>query len=105
MALALLKSEKSGRVGNQGIADDCAETLGARAERTCWRRPMDVVGDVLQFVADNVFRQVALLIGLVTLIGQAVQRKPVEDVVASAIRATIGVVILLIGVQVFTGGL
>jgi PTS system ascorbate-specific IIC component len=66
---------------------------------------MDVVGDVLQFVANNLFRQVALLIGLVTLIGQAVQRKPVEEVLASALRATIGVVVLLIGVQVFIGGL
>lgn len=66
---------------------------------------MDVLGDGLRFLADNLFRQVALLIGLVTLIGQAVQRKPVEEVISSAIRATIGVIILLIGVDVFVGGL
>jgi ascorbate PTS system EIIC component len=66
---------------------------------------MDILGDGLRIIADNLFRQVALLIGLVTLIGQAVQRKPVEEVVASAVRATIGVIILLIGVDVFVAGL
>lgn len=66
---------------------------------------MDVTRDVLQFVATNLFNEVSILIGLITLIGLAVQRKPLQDVVSGAIRATIGVVILFIGVGVFTGGL
>ena len=66
---------------------------------------MDVTRDVLQFVATNLFNEVSILIGLITLVGLALQRKPVEDVVGGAIRATIGVVILFIGVDVFTGGL
>ncbi|HEY8480547.1 MAG TPA: PTS ascorbate transporter subunit IIC [Spirillospora sp.] len=66
---------------------------------------MDVIKDILTFVADNVFGQVPILIGLITLIGLILQRKRLEDVLGGALRATIGVVILFIGVEVFTGGL
>ncbi|AYY15683.1 PTS ascorbate transporter subunit IIC [Actinobacteria bacterium YIM 96077] len=61
--------------------------------------------DVLEFIATNVFNEVAILIGLITMIGLLLQRKPVEDLIGGAIRATIGVLILFIGVDVFTGGL
>ncbi|HEX2315776.1 MAG TPA: PTS ascorbate transporter subunit IIC [Thermomonospora sp.] len=66
---------------------------------------MDAVKDVLTFLADNVFGQVPILIGLITLAGLLLQRKRFEDTVAGALRATIGVVILFIGIEVFTGGL
>ncbi|TDC95259.1 PTS ascorbate transporter subunit IIC [Actinomadura sp. 7K507] len=66
---------------------------------------MDVIKDILTFLADNVFGQVPILIGLITLVGLILQRKRFEDVFAGALRATIGVVILFIGVEVFTGGL
>ncbi|WP_067468271.1 PTS ascorbate transporter subunit IIC [Actinomadura macra] len=66
---------------------------------------MDVIKDILTFLADNVFGQVPILIGLITLLGLLLQRKRFEDVLAGALRATIGVVILFIGVDVFTGGL
>ncbi|TDD77968.1 PTS ascorbate transporter subunit IIC [Actinomadura rubrisoli] len=66
---------------------------------------MDVIKDILTFLADNVFGQVPILIGLITLIGLLLQRKRFEDTLAGALRATIGVVILFIGVEVFTGGL
>ncbi|GAA2594560.1 PTS ascorbate transporter subunit IIC [Actinomadura fulvescens] len=66
---------------------------------------MDIVKDILTFLADNVFGQVPILIGLITLIGLLLQRKRFEDTLAGALRATIGVVILFIGVEVFTGGL
>ncbi|SNS38514.1 PTS ascorbate transporter subunit IIC [Actinomadura mexicana] len=66
---------------------------------------MDVIKDILTFLADNVFGQVPILIGLITLAGLLLQRKRFEDVFAGALRATIGVVILFIGVEVFTGGL
>ncbi|QXJ19518.1 PTS ascorbate transporter subunit IIC [Actinomadura graeca] len=66
---------------------------------------MDVIRDILTFLADNVFGQVPILIGLITLLGLLLQRKRFEDVLAGALRATIGVVILFIGVDVFTGGL
>ncbi|MBC6460059.1 PTS ascorbate transporter subunit IIC [Actinomadura sp. HBU206391] len=66
---------------------------------------MDIVKDILTFLADNVFGQVPILIGLITLIGLLLQRKRFEDTLAGALRATIGVVILFIGIEVFTGGL
>ncbi|ASU83140.1 PTS ascorbate transporter subunit IIC [Nocardiopsis gilva YIM 90087] len=65
----------------------------------------DSVTNALVFLADNLFGQVPLLIGLITLAGLLLQRKPVEDVVGGALRAAVGVVILFIGVEVFTGGL
>ncbi|TCP50091.1 PTS system ascorbate-specific IIC component [Tamaricihabitans halophyticus] len=66
---------------------------------------MDVITDILSFFADNIFGQVPILIGLITLVGLLLQRKRLEDTIGGALRATIGVVILFIGVDVFTGGL
>ncbi|QVQ51841.1 PTS ascorbate transporter subunit IIC [Spiractinospora alimapuensis] len=66
---------------------------------------MDAVQSVLVWIATNVFGQVAILIGLITLLGLILQRKPVEDVVAGALRAVLGIIILFVGVDLFTGGL
>jgi PTS system ascorbate-specific IIC component len=66
---------------------------------------VDIIKDILTFLADNVFGQVPILIGLITLVGLLLQRKRFEDTLAGALRATIGVVILFIGVEIFTGGL
>lgn len=66
---------------------------------------MDAVQNVLIWIADNVFGQVAILIGLITLLGLVLQRKPVEDVVGGALRATLGIIILFVGIDLFTGGL
>lgn len=66
---------------------------------------LDVFTDAVEWVATNIFNEVAILIGLITLVGLVLQRKPVEDVVAGALRATVGVVILFIGVNVFVEGL
>ncbi len=66
---------------------------------------MDVFTNVLEWIAFNIFNEVAILIGFITLVGLVLQRKPVEDVVAGALRATVGVVILFIGIDVFVEGL
>lgn len=66
---------------------------------------MGVFEDIVTLITDNFLSQVALLIGLIALIGLALQRKPFEQVVAGTLRATIGVVILNIGVEIFVGGL
>lgn len=66
---------------------------------------MDVVVDVVETITANLFSQVAILIGIIALIGLVLQRKPVEEVIAGSLRATIGVVILNIGVDIFVGGL
>ncbi|WP_262402197.1 hypothetical protein [Actinomadura sp. CNU-125] len=44
---------------------------------------MDVIKDILTFLADNVFGQVPILIGLITLAGLILQRKRFEDVFAA----------------------
>lgn len=66
---------------------------------------MDIIIDVLEFIATNIFSEVAILIGLITVVGLLLQRTPIEDTVAGAIRATIGVIILFVGVDVFVEGL
>lgn len=66
---------------------------------------MEVLQNLLLFLANNVFNEVAILIGIITLLGLLLQRKPIEDLIAGALRATIGVYILFIGIDVFVGGL
>lgn len=66
---------------------------------------MNTFEDVVRVITDNLFAQVSILIGLIALVGLVLQRKPFDEVVAGALRATIGVVILNIGVEIFTGGL
>lgn len=61
--------------------------------------------DLVEVITNNLFSQVAVLIGIIAIVGLALQRKPVEQVVAGGLRATIGVVVLNIGVEIFTGGL
>ncbi|WP_199732035.1 PTS transporter subunit IIC [Cellulomonas triticagri] len=60
---------------------------------------------IVELITANLFGQVAVLIGLIAIVGLALQRKPVEQVVAGGLRATIGVVVLNIGVEIFVGGL
>ena len=66
---------------------------------------MDTVQSILMWIANNVFSQVPILIGLITLIGLILQRKSLEDTVGGALRATLGVVILFAGIAVFITGL
>jgi ascorbate PTS system EIIC component len=66
---------------------------------------MDTVQSILMWIANNVFSQVPILIGLITLIGLILQRKSLEETVGGALRATLGVVILFAGIAVFITGL
>jgi PTS system ascorbate-specific IIC component len=66
---------------------------------------VDVLQNILIGIANNIFSQVPILIGLIALCGLLLQRKPFETVVGGTIRAIVGVVILLIGVDIFVGGL
>jgi len=66
---------------------------------------VELVEGVLEFLANNIFGEVAILIGIITLVGLILQRTPVEETVAGTLRAVIGVLILFIGVDVFTEGL
>lgn len=66
---------------------------------------MDFLLNLLTWFAHNLFNQVAVLIGLIVIVGAAVQGKPIEEVFAAGIRAALGVLILFIGIDVFVGGL
>ncbi|MDN8548950.1 PTS transporter subunit IIC [Microbacterium sp. NM3R9] len=66
---------------------------------------MPTFEDLVEVITNNLFGQVAVLIGIIAIVGLALQRKPVEQVIAGGLRATIGVVVLNIGVEIFTGGL
>ncbi|MFC7405815.1 PTS ascorbate transporter subunit IIC [Georgenia alba] len=66
---------------------------------------MEIVQSVLAGIANNIFNQVPILIGIIALVGLLLQRKPSETVVGGTLRAVVGVVILTIGVEIFTGGL
>lgn len=66
---------------------------------------MEPFVDLVEVVTNNLFSQVAVLIGLIAIIGLALQRKPFEEVIAGGLRATIGVTVLNIGVEIFTEGL
>ncbi|WOF22553.1 hypothetical protein N8K70_14315 [Microbacterium betulae] len=60
---------------------------------------------LIEVITNNLFSQVAVLIGVIAIVGLALQRKPFEQVIAGGLRATIGVVVLNIGVEIFVGGL
>jgi ascorbate PTS system EIIC component len=66
---------------------------------------VDTFETVLKWLATNVFNEVAILIGLIVLAGLWLQRKRVEDIVSGALRATIGVYAMFIGIGIFVGGL
>jgi PTS system ascorbate-specific IIC component len=66
---------------------------------------MSWIEDLVEVITNNLFSQVAVLIGIIAIVGLALQRKPFEQVVAGGLRATIGVVVLNIGVEIFVGGL
>jgi len=66
---------------------------------------VDVLQNILIGIANNIFSQVPILIGLIALFGLLLQRKPFETVVGGTVRAIVGVVILMIGVDIFVGGL
>jgi PTS system ascorbate-specific IIC component len=66
---------------------------------------MKVLEDTLQWFANNVFNEVAILIGFIVLVGLLLQRKRFEEVLQGVLRATIGVYAMFIGIAVFVGGL
>ena len=66
---------------------------------------MDALKDTLQWFANNMFNEVAILIGLIVLAGLWLQKKKVEEIIAGAMRATIGIYILQAGIGVFVAGL
>ncbi len=66
---------------------------------------MQVIQDILFFLANNIFQEVGILIGIFTLIGLWLQRKPIRQVVEGTLRSVIGIYVLFAGVDLFVGQL
>ncbi|MBT9150423.1 MAG: Ascorbate-specific PTS system EIIC component [candidate division WS2 bacterium] len=60
---------------------------------------------VLEWIAVNLLGQVSILIGLIALVGLILQGKKFEEVVLGTVKAIAGVLIMIIGIEAFIGGL
>ncbi|ABY91556.1 MULTISPECIES: PTS ascorbate transporter subunit IIC [Thermoanaerobacter] len=60
---------------------------------------------LIDFLVKNLFNQVSVLIGLVTLIGLLLQKKSFQDTISGTIKAMVGILIMLAGTDVFIAGL
>ena len=61
--------------------------------------------NVLNWIATNLLGQVSILIGLIALVGLILQGKKFEEVVLGTVKAIAGVLIMIIGIDAFIGGL
>lgn len=60
---------------------------------------------IIDFIVKNLLNQVAVLIGLIACLGLILQKKSIEDVISGTIKATVGMLIMQTGVDIFVGGL
>ena len=60
---------------------------------------------VLDFITDNILRNPPILLALIALIGLAVQRKPIADIVKGTLTAAFGMVILQEGIGLLIGAI
>jgi PTS system ascorbate-specific IIC component len=61
---------------------------------------MDTIVSITQWLADNIFRQPALLIGFIAMVGLIAQRKGFSDVLAGSIKTAVGFLILTKGADI-----
>jgi len=66
---------------------------------------MEVLRNILLFLANNIFNEVGILLGLIRMVGLILQRKSFDEVVAGVLRSAIGIYALNIGTGIFVGGL
>lgn len=66
---------------------------------------MDVLLSITQFLADNIFSQPALLIGLIALVGLIAQRKPSSDVIIGSVKTAVGFLIMAKGADIVVDAL
>lgn len=59
----------------------------------------------INFLVNNIFNQVAILIGIVAMVGLILQRKPIEEVISGTIKAVVGILVMTAGTNLFTAGL
>ena len=58
---------------------------------------MNVLVTIWSFIATNILQQPAFFIGLMVIIGAALLKKPIHEIIASAIKAITGYMILSVG--------
>lgn len=61
--------------------------------------------EILKWIATNLLGQVSILIGLIALVGLILQGKRFEEVILGTVKAIAGVLIMIIGIEAFIGGL
>ena len=58
---------------------------------------MEFLLQIWSFFAENILQKPAFFIGLMVLIGNALLKKPLHEIVSSFIKATVGYMILTVG--------
>ena len=66
---------------------------------------MDVLLTITQWIADNIFSQPALLVGLIALIGLALQQKAFSSVVSGTVKTAVGFLIMAKGADIVVDAL
>jgi len=66
---------------------------------------MDTLIGITQFIADNIFGQPALLIGMIALIGLLLQRKSSSEVISGSVKTVVGFLILTKGADIVVDAL
>lgn len=61
--------------------------------------------DILAWIGTNILGQPAILLGLVALVGLALQRKPFSDLITGLVRVMIGVTMMIAGATLFVQAL
>jgi PTS system ascorbate-specific IIC component len=66
---------------------------------------MDVLLSIARFIADNIFSQPALLVGLIAMIGLIAQGKAFSDVVTGTVKTSVGFLIMVKGADIVVDAL
>lgn len=66
---------------------------------------MDILISITKFLADNIFGQPALLIGMIAMVGLIVQRKAFSEVVIGTFKTAIGFLIMVKGADIVVDAL
>ncbi|HLR69211.1 PTS ascorbate transporter subunit IIC [Virgibacillus sp. MSJ-26] len=66
---------------------------------------MSAILDVVMWLADNIFGEPAILIGLIVLIGLLLQKKTASQTISGTFKAIIGFLIITLGADIISGAL
>ncbi len=66
---------------------------------------MDIIINIAKFIADNIFSQPSLLVGLIAMVGLIAQRKAFSDVVTGTLKTAVGFLIMAKGADIVVDAL